>query len=130
MHVPRKKLLRHQDIRNGECLGGSGLSSPGFCLYAACGYIWSFSWVLTLTCVMSFRPLNNPLGFPGGSVVKKSVCCAGDAREMGSIPGWGRPLEKEMATHSSILAWRILWTDELGGLQSIGSQKSLTGLSD
>ena len=39
-------------------------------------------------------------------------------------------LEKEMATHSSILAWRILWTDELGGLQSIGSQKSLTGLSD
>ena len=33
------------------------------------------------------------------------------------------PLEKEMATHSSILAWRIPWTEELGGLQSMGSQR-------
>ena len=33
------------------------------------------------------------------------------------------PLEKEMATHSSILAWEILWTEEPGGLQSMGSQK-------
>ena len=32
------------------------------------------------------------------------------------------PLEKEMATHSSILAWRIPWTEEVGGLQSVGSQ--------
>ena len=35
---------------------------------------------------------------------------------------WEDPLEKEMATHSSILAWRIPWTEEPGGLQSIGSQ--------
>ena len=34
------------------------------------------------------------------------------------------PLEKEMATHSNILAWEIPWTEELGGLQSTGSQKS------
>ena len=34
------------------------------------------------------------------------------------------PLEKEMATHSSILAWKILWTEELSGLQSMGSQES------
>ena len=33
------------------------------------------------------------------------------------------PLEKEMAAHSSILAWRVLWTEELGGLQSMGSQR-------
>ena len=33
------------------------------------------------------------------------------------------PLEKEMATHSSILAWRIPWTEERGGLQSLGSQR-------
>ena len=39
------------------------------------------------------------------------------------------PLEEEMATHSSILAWRIPWTDEPGGLQSTGSQKSQTRLS-
>jgi len=37
--------------------------------------------------------------------------------------GWEDPLEKEMATHFSILAWRIPWTEELGGLQSMGSQK-------
>ena len=37
--------------------------------------------------------------------------------------GWEDPLEKEMATHSSILAWRIPWTEELGGLQSMGSQR-------
>ena len=38
--------------------------------------------------------------------------------------GWEDSLEKEMATHSSILAWRIPWTEEPGGLQSIGSQES------
>ena len=36
------------------------------------------------------------------------------------------PLEKEMATYSSILAWRLSWTEEPGGLQSVGSQKSWT----
>ena len=50
--------------------------------------------------------------------------------DMGSIPGgwgrsgWGEPLEKEMATHSRIFAWRIPWTEEPGGLQSMGSQES------
>ena len=41
------------------------------------------------------------------------------------VPSLGRedPLEKEMATHSSILAWRIPWKEELGGLQSAGSQR-------
>ena len=43
--------------------------------------------------------------------------------------GWEDPLEKEMATHSSILAWRIPWTEEPSGLQSMGSQ-SQTQLSD
>ena len=40
--------------------------------------------------------------------------------------GWEDPLEKEMATHSSILAWRIPWTEEPGRLQSTGSQESDT----
>ena len=40
--------------------------------------------------------------------------------------GWEDPLEKEMAIHSSILAWRIPWTEEPGGLQSTGSQESDT----
>ena len=38
--------------------------------------------------------------------------------------GWKYPLEKEMATHSSILAWEIPWTEEPGGLQSVNSQES------
>ena len=37
--------------------------------------------------------------------------------------GWEDPLEKGVATHSSILAWRFLWTEEPGGLQSLGSQR-------
>ena len=37
--------------------------------------------------------------------------------------GWEDLLEKEIATHSSILAWKILWTEEPGGLQSMGSQR-------
>ena len=40
------------------------------------------------------------------------------------------PLEKEMATYSSILSWRIPWTEELGGLSSMESQKNWTQLSD
>ena len=43
--------------------------------------------------------------------------------------GWADPLEKEMATHSSFLAWRIPWTEELGGLQSVGSQRVKMQLS-
>ena len=44
--------------------------------------------------------------------------------------GWEDLLEKEMATHSSILAWRIPWTEELDGLQPMGLQKSQTQFSD
>ena len=58
--------------------------------------------------------------FPGGSEVKASASNAGD---LGSIPGSGRSLEKEMATCCSILAWRIPWTEEPGGLQSMGSHR-------
>ena len=42
--------------------------------------------------------------------------------QVGSL-AWEDPLEKEMATHSSILTWEIPWTEELGGLQSMGSQR-------
>ena len=44
--------------------------------------------------------------------------------------GWEDPLEKEMETHSSILAWRIPWTEEPGGLQSVGSQRVWHDWSD
>ena len=51
------------------------------------------------------------LGFSGGSVIKNLPASAGD---VGSIPGWGDPLEKEMATLSTILVWEIPWTEEPG----------------
>ena len=44
--------------------------------------------------------------------------------------GWEDPLEEGMATHPSILAWRVLWTEEPGGLQSMGVAKSRTRLGD
>ena len=50
-------------------------------------------------------------GFPGGSDGEESACNVG---ELGLIPRLGRPLVKEMATHSSILAWEIPWTEEPG----------------
>ena len=58
--------------------------------------------------------------FPGGSDGKESACNVGD---LGSILGLGRSLEEGMATHSSILAWRIPWTKEPGRLWSMGSQR-------
>ena len=62
------------------------------------------------------------MGFPGGSDGKESTCNAGDL-----VPplGWEGPLEKRMATHSSILAWSIPWTEETGGLQSVGLQRAV-----
>ena len=51
---------------------------------------------------------------PGGSDGKESACNEG---HQSLIPGLGRPLEEGMATHSSILAWRIPWTKEPGKLQ-------------
>ena len=53
------------------------------------------------------------MGFLGGSDGKESACNAGD---LGLSLGWEDPLEKGMATNSSILAWRIPWTEEPSGL--------------
>ena len=62
-------------------------------------------------------------GFPGGSVVKNLP-----AKQETWIQSLGREdhLEKEMATHSSILAWEIPWTEDTSRLQSMGSQKNQT----
>ena len=72
---------------------------------------------------IQIRFLNNVpyyvLGFSGDSDSKES---AGNAGDTGSLGGED-PLEKGMAIHPSILAWRIQWTEEPGGLQSTGSQR-------
>ena len=51
-------------------------------------------------------------------MVRNLPAKAKDIRDAGSIPGSGRSLEEGMETHSSIISWRIPWTEELGGLQS------------
>ena len=56
-------------------------------------------------------------------MVKNLPASAEDTGDAGSVLGLGRSLEEEMATHSSILAWRIPWTEELGGLQCMGLQR-------
>ena len=58
--------------------------------------------------------------FSGGSDGKASAC---NARDPGSIPGLGKSLEKEMATHLRILAWEVPWTGEPGRIQGMGLQK-------
>ena len=58
------------------------------------------------------------MSFPGGSSVKESACNAGDLGSIGKIS-----LEKEMATHFSILPWRIPWTEEPARLQSMGLKR-------
>ena len=59
------------------------------------------------------------MGFPGGASGEASV----NAGEVDLVPGSRRFPGERMATHSSILAWAITWTEEPGGLQSMGSQR-------
>ena len=74
-----------------------------------------------LHCVTSsFIDIHVP---PGWSSSKNPPANAGDTRDVGSIPRSRRSVKMEMATHSSILAWKILWTEESCGLQSMRSQR-------
>ena len=57
-------------------------------------------------------------------MVKNLPANAGDTRNMSLILGWEDSLEEGVATHSSILAWRMPWTEEPGRLQSMGSQRA------
>ena len=61
--------------------------------------------------------------YPDGSVVKNLPANAGDARDAGSILGSGRSPGRGMATHSRLLAWKTLWTEESGGLKFIQKQR-------
>ena len=72
--------------------------------------------ILCYCSTVFITPANLLWGFRGGLDGKESACTAGD------LPGSRISLEKGMETHSSILAWRIPWTEEPGWLQSIGLQ--------
>ena len=74
-----------------------------------------------LTCLGATEPVHHNSGASLVAQTGKNLHAAQETR----VRSLGRedPLEKEMATHSSILAWRIPWTEEPGGLQSTGSQR-------
>ena len=83
--------------------------SPGICQNLVSGFVKA--------------DLKQPWASQMVLVIRNPLANVGDIRDEGSIPGLGRSLEESMATHSSILAWRIPWTEEPGGLQSTGSQR-------
>ena len=88
-----------------------------------------FSIHLLVECIYSLfhAPLTGqafPRSGPGGSVVKNPPAMQETQKMQVRSLDWEDPLEKEMATHSSILAWEIPWTEEPGRLLSTGSQNT------
>ena len=63
---------------------------------------------------------------PVGPVVKNPLVNAGDAGDAGLIPGSGRSLEEKTVTHPGFLSWKIPWTEEPGGLQSMSHKELYT----
>jgi len=76
-----------------------------------CVYIYTYIYIYICICI---------IGFPGGSRGIESTCNNPGAIEEA---GWEGPLEEEMETHPSILAWEIPWTEEYGDLETIVSQR-------
>ena len=95
--------------------GSSGISSA----YRKLKFHLNFIAVSVLEYILSTLDLS--AGFPGELNGKESVCQC--RRQQVGFLGWDDLLEKEMASLSSILAWRIPWTEEPGGLPSMGSQR-------
>ena len=98
---------------------------PCVCV-CVCVCIWLFS-TIGYYIILNNVPYAIQWGLPNGSVGKESTSTAGDTGETGSIRGLGRPLEEEMAIHSSILAQEIPWPEEPGRLYIVhGTTKSDT----
>ena len=93
-------------------------------IHLQCRRLGFDSWVWKIPWRRDRLPTPVFLGFPCGSAGKEYACKAGDEQETQVQSLGGKdPLEKGKATHSSSLAWRIPWTEEPGGLQSMGSQR-------
>jgi len=70
------------------------------------------------------------MDFPGGSVVKNASAMQETQETQVQSLGWEDPLEEDMAIHFNILAWRIPWTEESGGLQSMGPHGDTTEVTE
>ena len=95
------------------------------------GKLWGLARVCHVPLQICFLSLlDSQLSLPSGGLwsaslvaqlVKNLPASAEDSRAVGSVPGLGRSLKEEMATHSSIFAWKIPWAEEPVGLQTVGS---------
>ena len=83
-----------------------------------------------MSVLTSWQLLHKMLASPMAQQVKNLPAMQETQQMQVRSLGQGDPLEKEMATHSSILAWETPWTEEPSGLQSMGSQKSWTRLNN
>ena len=129
-----------QLLRGLKCEYSTGLGS--WCLFDCIVWIWGFNdFLYRLVINPSFQPHSHSLLVPGPSwglygasqvvLVVKKLPTNAETQEM-QVQSLGRedPLEEGMATHSSILAWRIPWTEQPGGLQSTGSPRVRHDWSD
>ena len=123
--APTDHLRAQRDTGMPSAEGGLG-----GCVCRHQGKLWKGT-LIKAACLMPAKKFKD---FPGGSVAKNLPANAEDSRDqvwsLGRDPLGEDPLGKEIATHSSILAWRIPWAEEPGGLQSIGLQKNRTRLSN
>ena len=104
-----------------------GIQSMSLAL-ASMSFITSATWKAQLSHKKKWnRIICNDVDEPSASqvalVVKNPPAYAGDGKDGGSIPGSGKTLRMSMATHSSVLNWRIPWAEEPGGLWPIGLQR-------
>jgi len=114
------KFLRGE--RNGNPLQYSCLENPrdgGAWWAAVCGVAQSRTRPKRLSSSSSSSKVVT--GFPGGSVIKNPSTNAGDIKDRVQFLGLEDPLEEDMEAQSSILVWRIPWTEESGRPQSMGS---------
>ena len=117
MHYAAHSVIR-QSCPTCPSLGIHGEWAPGVPVDVKIQRCWSLSWK---------HLLSEEVRFPGGSVVRNLP-----AKQETWVQSLGRedPLKEEKATHSGVLTWEIPCTEEPGRLQSMGSQKSQTQLSD
>ena len=118
MQAPSCHVLDRAQIppEREEHAGGAPLPAPAPIKRFTCLHLPAHSHVVGIT-----SPHVQMISFPSGSEGKESTCNL--ETQVRSL-GWEDPLEEGMATHSSVLAWRIPWTEEPGGLQSLGSQRA------
>ena len=120
-HRALEKQLLEALIPGNGSQGSSGIRE--LCKVPGSPLSWPLQWCCVVTVTLLFLGFMGEVGFPGSTNGKEPACqCRRHSETQFQSLGWEDLLEKVLATHSSILAWRIPWTQEPGGLYSIWSQ--------